>query len=83
MDNNWLLGALCHSLVMQFVCWCTCMDNNWLIGALCYSPVMQTLFTPGLYSCSFYIPVKNLYFKIQVNLVMSNLPISNTGSMSK
>ena len=31
MDNNWLLGALCHSLVMQFVCRCTCVDNNWLL----------------------------------------------------
>ena len=38
MDNNWLLGALCHSLVMQFVCWYT-----WwiIIGFLCYSLVMQ------------------------------------------
>ena len=31
MDNNWLLGALCYSLVMQFVCWYTCVDNNWLL----------------------------------------------------
>ena len=40
VDNNWPLGALCYSPVMQFVRWCTCMVN-WLLVALCYSQVMQ------------------------------------------